>query len=41
MRPTIAGANIPGFSSKIVPGPVSYKVNMVSAHDQEDAGQVK
>jgi len=36
-----AGANIPDISSKIVPGPVSYKVNMVSAHDQEDAGQVK
>jgi hypothetical protein len=36
-----AGAKFPDISSKIVPGQVSYMVNMVSAHDQEDAGQVK
>jgi hypothetical protein len=35
------GAKIPVISSKIIACPVSYRVNMVSAHDLEDAGRVK
>jgi hypothetical protein len=32
-------SNIPGFSSKKVRRPVSMYMNMVSAHDQKDAGR--